>query len=262
MDAFKLGEVARMDKGGNKAWRLFFDEHQATKVGGWKWDECTISERYDGEVGEEWKERLTATIEGKDYVPIEKTKREKSSTDENGRLSGDIGPEVGSRSGKPLGRETTTTELAIGLASSSPSRKIQNDAYFAKLGAQNATRSGDIPPHQGGKYTGFGSEPAPNTGASMPGIDDFHKDPVAALTKSFGWFSSVVGKSAKSVNDSYIQPTAQKVYSIIITSAPVLSLRRHLSFTFVTSLLYLSHPHLMLSLIKFLRFVAPSNPIS
>ena len=215
MDAFKLGEIARMDKGGNKAWRLFFDEHQTTRVDGLKWDECTIPERYDGEVGEEWKGRLTAAVEGKVYVPIERTEKEKSSTEENGRLREDVGP------GKPLGRGTTT-ELATGLASSSGSRKTKNEAYLAKLGAQNATRSGEVPPHQGGKYTGFGSDPAPDTGASMPGIGDFQKDPVAALSKSFGWFSSVVGKSAKSVNDSYIQPTAQKVqHQVIMTSSPL-----------------------------------------
>lgn len=46
----------------------------------------------------------------------------------------------------------------------------------------------------------------------MPGFDDLQKDPVAALTKGFGWFTTTVGKTAKSVNEGYIQPTAAKVY--------------------------------------------------
>ena len=45
----------------------------------------------------------------------------------------------------------------------------------------------------------------------MPGVDDFQKDPVAALTKGFGWFTSTVGKQAKTVNDGWVKPTAQKV---------------------------------------------------
>lgn len=37
------------------------------------------------------------------------------------------------------------------------------------------------------------------------------RDPVAALTKGFGWFTNTVGKTAKTVNEGYIQPTALKV---------------------------------------------------
>jgi ADP-ribosylation factor GTPase-activating protein 1 len=45
----------------------------------------------------------------------------------------------------------------------------------------------------------------------MPGFDDLQRDPVAALTKGFGWFTTTVGKTAKTVNEGYIQPTAAKV---------------------------------------------------
>jgi ADP-ribosylation factor GTPase-activating protein 1 len=45
----------------------------------------------------------------------------------------------------------------------------------------------------------------------LPGLEDLQRDPVAALTKGFGWFTTTVGKTAKSVNDGYIVPTAQKV---------------------------------------------------
>lgn len=38
---------------------------------------------------------------------------------------------------------------------------------------------------------------------------------MAALTKGFGWFASTVGKTAKSVNEGYIQPTAQKVHKLL-----------------------------------------------
>lgn len=42
-------------------------------------------------------------------------------------------------------------------------------------------------------------------------MDEFQKDPVAALTKGFGWFTTTVGKGAKTVNDGWIQPNVQKV---------------------------------------------------
>lgn len=55
----------------------------------------------------------------------------------------------------------------------------------------------------------------------MPGVDEFQKDPLAALGKGFGWFSGVVGKTAKSVNDGYIQPTARQVCHSHTTSAQI-----------------------------------------
>jgi ADP-ribosylation factor GTPase-activating protein 1 len=60
----------------------------------------------------------------------------------------------------------------------------------------------------------------------MPGFDDLQKDPVAALTKGFGWFTTTVGKTAKTVNEGYIQPTAAKVPFLSPRSPP------HLIFEF------------------------------
>ena len=73
------------------------------------------------------------------------------------------------------------------------------------MGGENATRFADLPPSKGGKYAGFGSEPVITHGPALststtsgatgearvvlPGVDEFQKDPVAALTKGFGCYS-------------------------------------------------------------------------
>lgn len=197
MDAFKNSEIKRMENGGNEPWISFFDSHPITISEGRTFEDSTIKERYEGEVGEEWKERLTAKVEGKEYVPGQT----KQKTPVN-----NVDP--GSRSG-------TSTPLSDHLDREDPlGRKERNEAYFARLGSENALRPDDLPPSQGGKYAGFGGGmPPPSNSArsqgSVPGFDDFQKDPMGALTKGFGWFASTVGKSAKSVNDSYIQPTAK-----------------------------------------------------
>ena len=191
MDAFKVGEIARMDKGGNKSWRRFFEEHESTKGSGLDWNETTIPDRYGSDVGDEWKQRLTATVEGREYVPEEKPKAEATRSPDP-PLAGD-GP----------------------VNTSDSARKASNEAYFARLSAQNAARPAGTPPSQGGKYAGFGSdstEQNTNNPPVMPTAEDFQKDPVAALTKGFGWFSTTVGKGAKTVNDGWIQPAAQKVW--------------------------------------------------
>jgi ADP-ribosylation factor GTPase-activating protein 1 len=181
---------------------------------GHSWDGATIAERYSGDVGEEWKDRLSAKVEGKAYVPSAKPASTSisfastASSHTNSRSQTPLGPRgaggLGSRTDSP-------SRVPLGAGSKA---KV-DDKYFAGLGAANASRPADLPPSQGGKYAGFGSAPPEPLMAEvrMPGVDDFQKDPVAALTKGFGWFTTTVGKTAKTVNEGYIQPTAQKVPS-------------------------------------------------
>ena len=189
-----------MSNGGNAAWQTFFTENNPL---GLTFEEATIKERYNSEVGEEWKERLSAKVEGREFDKAAFTKQreelQKAAAAKKIGITG-IGSETNSRSASP----------ALGAAGG---RKAQNEAYFAKKGQENASRPADLPPSQGGKFGGFGSEP-PATNkprAAIPTADEFQQDPVAALTKGFGWFSTAVTKTAKTVNESYIAPTAKTV---------------------------------------------------
>jgi ADP-ribosylation factor GTPase-activating protein 1 len=225
MDAFKPAELARMQAGGNKPWRAFWEAHEHTLLEGRTWDECTIRERYEGEVGDEWKARLSAKVEGREYVPGEektaaaaaataaaKTKmqvKKAETISAGGSRSATPSSFVGARSQSPAlgstlmktGSNTSTSSgPALGTMSMGVGgRKAQNEAYFARMGAENATRPDDLPPNQGGKFTGFGSEPWPpprsDAAGRMPGADEFQKDPLAALTKGFGWFGGMVQKN-------------------------------------------------------------------
>jgi ADP-ribosylation factor GTPase-activating protein 1 len=204
MDAFKSVEIERMRLGGNDGWRKFYETHEDTdKTGGVSWDAGTDADRYTSDVGEEWKERLTCKVEGREYVPGEKKKPASSSTGKR--------QSPAPRSGTPL---SGSRGEGGGAGQPQPGGKAKvDDQYFAKLGADNASRPDNLPPSQGGKYAGFGNTPGPASQSSNTGIsfDDVQKDPVAALTKGFGWFTTTVTKTAKTVNDGYIQPTAKQV---------------------------------------------------
>ena len=218
MDAFKGGEIARMDLGGNTAWRKFWEEKQKEgdggKESGRKWEDIPLEEKYGGEIAEEWKERLACKAEGREFTGVVRRSVSK-------RVDG------------------TTASPATPMRTASPGmfkQKERNEEFFARMGGENATRSADLPPSRGGKYAGFGSEPVathgPGSSASttsgttgeaglvLPGVDEFQKDPVAALTKGFGWFTATVGKGAKTVNDGWIQPTAQKVKVFFFLLSP------------------------------------------
>lgn len=216
MDAFKAGEILRMEQGGNDTWKKFFDDHAVTQSEGRTFEDSTIKERYEGEVGEEYKERLAAKVEGREYVPgqrppPEQRQQQQQQPSQPSQLS-------------QQGRKGTG---GMGMDDTAASKKERNEAYFSKLGNENASRSEALPPSQGGKFTGFGgglaeSPPSRSNSRSRasfmgggagggPALDDFQKDPMGTLTKGFGWFTSTVGKSAKTVHESYIQPTAKQL---------------------------------------------------
>jgi ADP-ribosylation factor GTPase-activating protein 1 len=238
MDAFKQNEILRMQYGGNKAWQDFYNRNAPIPF-----DEATIKERYDSEIGEEWKERLAAQVEEREFdkaaflkerQAILQKQASRSATPGAGMGAGmgagaGVGAGMGMGVGVGVGVAARASSVASGggnpgsrTASPAPGKpritadqKAQNEAYFSRMGEANASRPDYLPPSQGGKYAGFGSAPAePQQSQSQKGIpsaDEFSKDPVAALTKSFGWFSAAVGKQAKIVNEAYIQPTAKNV---------------------------------------------------
>ena len=203
MDSFKPAEISRMELGGNDSWKDFWE-----RTSGQKWGKPgqggdaeamrLIGERYGGDAGEEYKERLGCKVDGREFsgVPVRERKKMES-----------------------RGMETSTARTTSPLpAGAGPrSQKAQNEDFFARMGGENAARPEGLAPSQGGKYGGFGGGPAVSASSregaagALPGVDDFQKDPVAALSKGFGWFTSTVGKGAKTVNDGWIQPTAQKV---------------------------------------------------
>jgi ADP-ribosylation factor GTPase-activating protein 1 len=213
MDAFKQAEIERMRLGGNDGWRSFFENHEDTKMLGITWDDATIAERYSGEVGEEWKERLGAKVEGKEYVPGEKKSTPApAATAATAAAATKPAAKQISRTGTPL--QGVATSGSRTASPNRPSGKAKvDDKYFAKLGEENASRPDDVPPSQGGKYGGFGNTPGPTKGGNQaaPNFDELQKDPMAALSKGFGWFTSTVAKTAVSVNNDYIQPTAKQV---------------------------------------------------
>ena len=250
-----------MAHGGNRPWKAFFDDHPTNKLEARSFDDCTIADRYDCEAGEEWKERLSATVEGREYDAGDAARKRKAATQAQAQRrklqlqqqggggegigvavgAGAGGSAGGSRSQTPLGRATASALLPSGGRSGSPSlgtsslnpssssvnsngngdgsKKVQNEAYFARKGSENAARPEGLPPNQGGKYAGFGSVPAgggrPEDGRTREAggdvMDEFQKDPVAALTKGLGWLGGVVGQGAKTGFEGWVKPGMQKV---------------------------------------------------
>ena len=209
---------------GNKKWRDFWESKNTPQ----KWsfpgkggDEAAkkkIEEVYASDVGEEYKERLSCIVEGREFtgVPVKAKKKDASGASALG--GGGIGSAAGSGRSTPIGRSG-------GIGGGSSTQKEQNETFFAKKGAENASRPEGLKPSEGGKYAGFGSgfDPADGAGGGgpthpggVPGVDDFQKDPIAALGKGWGWFSGQAAKVGKGVYEGGVF-AGQKVRCLHLT---------------------------------------------
>lgn len=174
MDQFKPDEVLRMEKGGNANCKQYFVDHGVDLA----WP---VKAKFDNYVAEDYKEYLTCVVEGRQFVPKDHTH--------------DTLPSAGGA--PPAGGSVAPA-------------KAQNEAHFARLGAVNELRPEHLPPSQGGRYAGFGNTPAPAAakGGAFSGfsMNTFQDDPVGALSKGWGLFSSTVAKSVSEVHESVIKP--------------------------------------------------------
>jgi ADP-ribosylation factor GTPase-activating protein 1 len=99
-------------------------------------------------------------------------------------------------------------------------QKTANESYFSNLGKVNESRPADVPPSQGGRYTGFGSTPTPSasqhssyalSSANAPTLGDIQENPVAAISKGWSLFTAAVVGATKVVNENVIQPGVDRV---------------------------------------------------
>ncbi|KAI5856289.1 hypothetical protein BZA05DRAFT_368755 [Tricharina praecox] len=191
MDAFKSEEMARMEKGGNMRWKEYCRAQGMLETGG---GEGAIKDRYECEAAGNYKDMLTADVEGREYVPPPPNTSNTNTA-------------------RPSRSSTPSASSSVPLSSDAASKKARNEAYFARLHSANETRPDSLPPSQGGKYAGFGSTPPPSSSAGGPSdvLGDLTRDPVAALTKGWGFFTTQATRAAMLANEQVIKPTAQKL---------------------------------------------------
>ncbi|KAJ2729150.1 Zn finger-containing GTPase- Activating Protein for ARF [Coemansia sp. D1744] len=229
MDKWTSEQLKRMELGGNKAALEFFK----TQAG--YTDGMSIKEKYSSKFAEHWRQKLTAQCEGRVWTAPPATGIASPAVRSATSSPAPFGstPQMkglgGSFSNSPNMSRSQTPDMrsnsspAIGSA-----QKQRNEEYFSKLGAQNSQRRADLPPNQGGQYSGFGSDayhgnnggmgsvPRASTASFSP--QDIANDPVAALSKGWSFLSSgaqtalsSLGTVAGTINESYVRPATEKI---------------------------------------------------
>lgn len=183
MDLFKPEEVLRMEKGGNDNCRAYFEENGV---------DCTLPHKakYDNHVAEDYKQYLACLVEGREFVPVDRTQERAAPANANG-----YAPSNNSGNGPKQ------TPISVD--------KARKEAYFEQVQQKNLQRPEHLPPSQGGKYTGFGNMPAANRlagGGAGFSVNALQEDPLGALTKGWSLFLSTVAKSVNEVHESVLKP--------------------------------------------------------
>jgi len=103
-------------------------------------------------------------------------------------------------------RQSSSSPAPLSTPASLPTdQKVANESYFASLGQSNALRPDDLPPSQGGKYTGFGSTSDIELSAPSGG-GEIQRDTIRALSKGWSIFAGAVAAVSETVVERVQDP--------------------------------------------------------
>jgi len=205
----------------------------------------SIEEKYTSQFAQNYREKLAMECDGKTWTPSvssiassNASDNSRPSTPKNSANRGTTSPNmlrttssgsVGNRSTSgPSSRKGKKTPFVTPSSADSPrlseSSRSKNEEYFARLGEENEGRRNDLPPSQGGKYTGFGNTPSSDPSpTAVPDIGDLLVDPVGTLSKGWSLFtlgaSSAFGhaaEGARSINNNVLRPATEQLSESVL----------------------------------------------
>ncbi|GIL50118.1 hypothetical protein Vafri_6429 [Volvox africanus] len=192
MDSWSPEQLKKMQLGGNAKLNAFLKQYGVDK-------NVDIRDKYNTRAAEFYREKLRASIEGRDYTPPSpsevgasvptSTVRANSTASAAKRKDDDWddwgAQETASGGSGASGGFTNRSEYTRAQLEASAAGK---ETFFARKIQENASRPEGLPPSQGGKYVGFGSTPPPRP-KPQGGVDD--------LTQLFSSTFTSVTKAAE-----------------------------------------------------------------
>jgi len=204
MDKWKESELAKMKAGGNRKARIFLEAQDD-----WS-DSAPISQKYQSRAAALLKDKIMVESQGGSWsVETSSARNHSKSSASSSSMS----------SNRSMSKSKTYSDnISSGGSSSrndsnyssyqnggempdlnSAEFKREKEDYFGRVQRENANRRDDLPPSQGGKYTGFGNcaNPPPRSMST----NDFYDASVNGLTNSWSAFSIGASKLTSTVKD-------------------------------------------------------------
>ncbi|ERN07713.1 hypothetical protein AMTRI_Chr08g204820 [Amborella trichopoda] len=217
MDAWSEIQLKKMEIGGNDKFNNFLAQYGIPK-------ETDIIPKYNSNAASIYRDRVQALAEGKawkDPPVVKESMAKKPPLAGNSKKSGmnsdgDWGSwDNGVDNRSDMRRNQSESDFRYGGGGSGPTRSRSSDdiytrsqleasaaskeSFFARKMTENESRPDGIPPSQGGKYVGFGSDGGrqPQRNSYNP-QGDVLRDTVSVMSQGFGRLSVVAASAAQS----------------------------------------------------------------
>lgn len=211
MDKWKDSELEKMKIGGNRRAREFFESQP-------DWDDTmSIQQKYNTKAAALYRDKIATLALGSDWSPTSSPAQNYSSSRiQTQQRSGNGYVDSSSYS---YGDSTGGSYGDSGSYQNMDSQcfKDEKEQFFARKQNENATRPDDLPPSQGGKYSGFGytMDPPPKSTSQ-----EFVDNALSSLASGWSLFSTSAAKIASKATESAIKVggiASQKVADISVT---------------------------------------------
>ncbi|KAF8514810.1 ArfGap-domain-containing protein [Hysterangium stoloniferum] len=199
MDTWQDEQLKRMKLGGNAPFKDFLQSYPADLQGGYT-ETMSIHDKYHSWAATQYREKITATMENKPWEPSAAPPASDTPSDTPSRATSAQATRKSRASGRTSNlRQSSSSPAPQSTPASMPAdQKTANESYFASLGQSNASRPDNLPPSQGGRYTGFGSTPD-NGPLAAPGGSEGQNETVRALARGWSIFAGAVAAVSETV---------------------------------------------------------------
>nr|XP_058959677.1 ADP-ribosylation factor GTPase-activating protein 1-like [Pocillopora verrucosa] len=209
MDKWKDIELEKMKVGGNSKAKAFFKSQPDIRA------DMSIQEKYNSRAAALYRDKIAALADGRSWS--EETSSAKNYEPPLSRNSSSSSVSRAANGSNSMSYGSSSPESMLGISKSE--LNAQKEDFFSRRQMENASRPDNLPPSQGGRYTGFGS--APVVTANSSGWDSTFS------SLSSGWSSFTTGaaqlaavasqqavKLGSTVNESVLKPTASKAVEL------------------------------------------------
>ncbi|XP_063986213.1 ADP-ribosylation factor GTPase-activating protein 1 isoform X2 [Diachasmimorpha longicaudata] len=181
MDKWKDLELEKMKVGGNRNARIFLEEQP-------DWDDSMpISRKYNTKAAALYRDKIAALARGDSWSPSTSNVKEFTSYNDNNDQDYNSYQKDTQRSYQNMNTSAF---------------KAQTESFFNRVQNENANRPDDLPPNQGGKYSGFGYQmDQPSKSSSQ----EFFDTAVSSLASGWSIFSSTASKVASKATENAIK---------------------------------------------------------
>ncbi|CAG9829898.1 unnamed protein product [Diabrotica balteata] len=198
MDKWKDIELEKMKLGGNRNARIFFEAQPD-----WH-DDMTLQQKYNSKAAALYRDKISTLAQGKPWDERKSPAQNYTSNLIGGNSSQHSSSKTNHTSSASTYQSSSydTYEGGYQNMMNSPEFKNQKDAFFSKKQMENASRPNDVPPSQGGKYSGFGytMEPPPRSQSQ-----EFVDSAISSLANGWSFLSSSATKLASKASENAVK---------------------------------------------------------